>query len=54
MACGGPTGNSKGKRDLDKGLEAEYEETYTRFEGKPEELEKFLDEHKPSDPAWNT
>jgi len=29
-------------------------ETFTTFEGKPEELGKFLDEHKPSDPAWNT
>ena len=52
MACGGP--NRRLECGEDEEEAEEDKETFTVFEGKPEELGKFLDEHKPSDPAWNT
>ena len=33
--------------------EEEEMETFTVFEGKPEELGEFLSLHRPSDPTWN-
>ena len=57
MACGGANRSSnRGQEWEGDDEEEEYEEPepFTTFEGKPEELGKFLDEHKPSDPAWNT
>jgi len=54
----GPShGPNRGTNSNTKHLKDEeemQEETFTVFEGKPEELGKFLDEHKPSDPVWNT
>jgi len=49
MAYGGPNRGLNCEED-----EEDDVETFTVFKGKPEELEKFLDAHKPSDPAWNT
>jgi len=55
MACGGPNlGSNRGLELHEENDDDDDEETFTVFEGKPEELGRFLDEHKPSDPAWNT
>ena len=40
MAYGGPEEDEEYRR-------------FVTFEGKPEDLSKFLSTHKPSDPSWN-
>ena len=39
--------------ELEETREEEEMETFTVFEGKPEELGEFLKLHRPSDPTWN-
>ena len=52
MASGGLGSEPKGTRE-EEDSEEEGSETFTVFEGKPEELGEFLSLHRPSDPTWN-